>query len=169
MYQYFICCWFCLFVGWLVLLSMIEEKLYIVLLLFSFLEIVVKQCVSNTRLLISLWNIMLFSAVGILACWLGNAVECASVTLSSFWCWLLLIVQTMVSLSAKYVLTSRRANRVLARWHESRPYSQFPFLSHWKTTWLCKTSLSEIKRHCLSQSFLSAVFQIKLSLFHFIP
>lgn len=37
------------------------RKLYIVLLLFSFHEIVVKPCASNMRLLISLWNIMLLS------------------------------------------------------------------------------------------------------------
>lgn len=44
---------------------------------------VVKSCVSNMRLFISLWSIVLFSVVGIVACWLGNTVECALVTLSS--------------------------------------------------------------------------------------
>lgn len=143
---------------WFCFLFKFRRKVYIVW--FPFRELVVKQCVSNMSLLMSLWDLMLFSAVGILACWLGNATECASVTLSSsrdgcYW-----------SCKQWFLFLPRKC------WHQgeltgflqedikSRPYSEFPFLSYWKTTWLCKTLLSEIKRHCINQSFLLTVFPI---------
>lgn len=97
---------------------------------FLFVKAVVKQCVSNMRFLIPLWNSELIAVVSVVetvACCLRKTVECALVALSSSddessrFCrqWFLLVMMQM--------LTSRRANKIIAGEHKSRPYSEFSF------------------------------------------
>lgn len=134
MYQYFICCWFCLFVC-LFCFQKIEEENFI---LFCCCFLFVRSLSSSVLLT---WGFSFHcatscfspSAVGILACRLGITVECALVTLSSFWCWLLLIVQWFLFLQST-CWHQGELTGFLQDDMKSRPYSEFPFLSHWKTT-----------------------------------